>query len=63
VAAAVVSEDSVEARNTPCCQLSDSVMSGMVLARRPPNRIAEMGTPAGSFHSAATVGHCAIGVQ
>ena len=34
----------------------------MVL-RRPPNRIAEIGTPCGSSHSGASVGHCDIGVQ
>src|SRR5918997_4470287 len=62
-AAAVFSLDSVAPRNTPCCQSKASLTSGMVLARRPPNRIAEIGTPAGSSHSSASIGHCAIGVQ
>src|SRR6266511_4570211 len=44
-AAAVVSDDSVAPRKTPCCQSRDSVTSGTVVARRPPNRIAEIGTP------------------
>ncbi len=30
------------------------------MARRPPNSIASMGTPAGSSHSGATDGHCSI---
>nr|CRL82891.1 hypothetical protein CPGR_06121 [Mycolicibacter nonchromogenicus] len=34
----------------------------MVL-RRAPNRIAEIGTPCGSSHSGARMGHCDIGVQ
>src|SRR5437588_1135947 len=62
-AAAVFSLDNVAPRNTPCCQSKASLTSGIVLARRPPNRIAEIGTPAGSSHSAASIGHCAIGVQ
>src|SRR6516165_10618497 len=36
--------------------------SGTVVARRPPNRIAEIGTPAGSSHSGAMIGHWAAGV-
>src|SRR5262249_13175650 len=48
VAAAVVSEPSVAPRNTPCDQLNDWSTSGMVVARRPPNTIAEIGTPCGS---------------
>src|SRR5262245_2640014 len=62
-AAAVVSEDSVAPMNTPCCQSRDSVTSGTVVARRPPNRIAEIGTPFGSSYSSAMIGHCLIGVQ
>src|SRR3954447_26379786 len=61
VDAAVVSEPMIEPRNTPCCQLYASVTSGTVVARRPPNRIAEMGTPAGSSHSGATDGTCDSG--
>src|SRR3954469_10621896 len=56
-AAAVPSEATFEARKTPCCQLNDSVTSGTAVARRPPKRIAEIGTPFGSSHSGAIVGH------
>src|SRR5690242_13700680 len=61
VAAAVVSEPMIEPRNTPWRQLYASVTSGTVVARRPPNRIAEIGTPFGSSHSGATHGTCASG--
>ena len=44
-AAAVVSDDSVAPMKTPCTQSRASVTSGMVVLRRPPNRIAEIGTP------------------
>ena len=37
--------------------------SGIVVLRRPPNRIAEIGTPLGSSYSSARIGHCLIGVQ
>src|SRR5208282_3366128 len=49
-------------RNTPWSQSKDSITSGTVLARRPPNRIAEIGTPAGSSHSGAMIGHWLAGV-
>src|SRR5258707_14568235 len=61
VEAAVVSEPMIEPRNTPCCQLYASVTSGTVLRRRPPKRIAEIGTPFGSSHSGATQGTCESG--
>src|SRR3954468_18289884 len=61
-AAAVVSTDIVAPRNTPCSQSKDSVTSGTTVARRPPNRNAEIGTPSGSSHSGAIDGHCAAGV-
>ena len=48
----------IEPRNTPWRQLYASVTSGTVVARRPPKRIAEIGTPAGSSHSGATDGTC-----
>src|SRR5215831_11530761 len=35
----------------------------MVVFRRPPKRIAEIGTPFGSSYSGARIGHCVIGVQ
>src|SRR4051812_44083698 len=60
-AAAVVSDDTVEPRNTPCCQSKDSVIRGTAVARRPPNRIALIGTPFGSSHSGAIVGHWPAG--
>ena len=62
-AAAVVSEERVAPRYTPWFQSRASVTNGMVVARRPPNRIAEIGTPFGSSHSRATIGHWSIGVQ
>src|SRR3954449_4352425 len=61
-AAAVPSEATFEARKTPCCQSKDSVTSGTAVARRPPNRMAEIGTPLGSSHSGAIVGHWPAGV-
>ena len=48
---------SVAPMNTPCCQSRACVTSGTVVLRRPPNRIAEIGTPCGSSHSGASVGH------
>src|ERR671935_555055 len=61
-AAAVFSTDIVAPRNTPCSQSNASVTSGTTVARRPPNRKAEIGTPSGSSHSGAIDGHCAAGV-
>src|SRR5919112_4676314 len=63
VAAAVVSLESVAPMKTPCTQSRDSVTSGTVVFRRPPNRIAEIGTPFGSSYSGARIGHWLIGVQ
>src|SRR5690242_20449315 len=60
-AAAVPSDDTFDARKTPCSQSNDSVTSGTFVARRPPKRIAEIGTPLGSSHSGAIVGHCDAG--
>src|SRR5487761_1978701 len=73
-AAAVVSDDIIEPRNTPWDQSKASLTSGIVAARRPPNMIAEIGTPSGSSHSAAIAGSwlaytvnrefgCAAGVE
>src|ERR1700722_18621846 len=62
VMAAVVSLLTVEPRKVPCCQLKASVTRGTIPARRPPNRIASMGTPLGSSHSGAITGHCEAGV-
>src|SRR5215471_14418701 len=60
-AAAVVSEPHDEPRNTPCSQSKASFTNGMVLGRRPPNRIAERGTPEGFCQSESITGHCAAG--
>src|SRR5436190_19647419 len=49
--------------NTPWRQLRASNTSGTVVARRPPNRNAEIGTPFGSSHSGAIDGHCDAGTQ
>src|SRR5437879_526299 len=61
-AAAVFSEATLAPRKTPCSQSKDSVTSGTAVARRPPNRIAEIGTPLGSSHSEEMIGHCPAGV-
>src|SRR5215470_5297159 len=61
-AAAVFSEATLAPRNTPWSQSNYSITSGTVEARRPPNKIAEIGTPAGSSHSGAMIGHWAAGV-
>jgi len=63
VAAAVVSEERVAPMNVPFTQSRDSVTRGMVVLRRPPKRIAEIGTPSGSLYSGARIGHWSIGVQ
>src|SRR3954471_24760304 len=63
VAAAVVSEDRVAPMNTPWFQSRASVTSGIVVLRRPPKRMAEIGTPFGSSYSGARIGHWVIGVQ
>src|SRR4051794_26607032 len=62
-AAAVVSDDRVAPMYTPWVQSRASVTSGTVVLRRPPNRIASIGTPCGSSYSSARIGHCLIGVQ
>src|SRR5215468_230462 len=61
-AAAVVSLLAVAPKNVPCCQLNASLTSGTIPGRRPPNKIASIGTPLGSSHSGAMHGHCAAGV-
>src|SRR5258708_5743947 len=58
-AAAVRSDAMVDARNTPWAHERACTINGTVVARRPPNRIAEIGTPLGSSHSGAIEGHCA----
>src|SRR5689334_18824187 len=63
VAAAVVSDDSVAPMKVPCTQSRASVTSGIVVLRRPPKKMAEIGTPLGSSYSGARIGHWLIGVQ
>lgn len=38
-------------------------MSGTPCGRRPPNSIAEMGTPSGFSHCGSMMGHCSAGAQ
>ena len=45
--AAVTSEPAAEPMNTPCVQSFASFTSGIVDGRRPPKRIASIGTPVG----------------
>src|ERR1700759_393746 len=61
-AAAVFSEATLAPRNTPWSQPNDSVTSGTLVARRPPNKMVEIGTPAGLSHSGAMIGHWSAGV-
>src|SRR5665648_899369 len=56
-AAAVCSEEMVAPMKTPCAQDRASVTRGTLVALRPPKRIASTGTPAGSSHVSAIVGH------
>src|SRR3954467_12257567 len=63
VAAAGGSDDNVAPMNTPWFQSRASVTSGIVVLRRPPKRIAEIGTPFGASYSGARIGHWVIGVQ
>src|SRR5256885_5620740 len=60
-AAAVVSLLAVAPRKVPCTQLNASVTSGTTPARRPPKRMASIGTPFGSSHSGAITGHWLAG--
>src|SRR5271154_2115869 len=62
VAAAVVSDAMMEPRNTPCSQSWDWNTSGTTEARRPPKRMALIGTPLGSSHSGAMAGSWLAGV-
>src|SRR5690349_20133480 len=49
--------------NTPWFQSRDSDTGGTVLARRPPKRNAEIGTPFTSSYSGAIIGHWSTGTQ
>src|SRR5438094_3053395 len=60
-AAAVVSLLMMEPRKVPCRHENASFTSGITPARRPPNRIAEIGTPAGFSHSGEITGHWRAG--
>src|SRR5579875_633559 len=46
---------------TPCVQSNDSSTSGIVVARRPPKTIAEIGTPRGSLACGESTGLLLIG--
>src|SRR3954465_9645020 len=61
-AAAVVSELIVAPMNTACSQSKASRTSGTTVERRPPNRNASIGTPAGSCQLSAIDGHWSAGV-
>src|SRR5512144_1263988 len=61
-AAAVVSLLMIEPRKVPCRQENASFTRGTTPARRPPKRIAEIGTPAGFSHSGEITGHWRAGV-
>src|SRR3989442_11714141 len=52
----------IEPMNVPCRHDSASFTSGTTPPRRPPNRIAEIGTPAGFSQSGEITGHCRAGV-
>src|SRR5678815_2595405 len=52
----------IEPRNVPWRHESASFTSGITVLRRPPKRIAEIGTPDGLSHSGEITGHCRAGV-
>jgi hypothetical protein len=60
-AAAVVSEAITEPRNTPWFHENASATSGTVARRRPPSKIAAIGTPCGASNSGEIDGHCDAG--
>src|SRR2546423_3510025 len=61
VVAAVVSAPAVAPRYTPSVQLKDWRTSGTVVERRPPKRMAEIGTPFGSIANRDSAGLLVIG--
>src|SRR6266850_911338 len=60
-AAAVVSDPQDEPMKTPCSQSNASLTSGIVCGRRPPNNIADNGTPSGFCQSGSITGHWEAG--
>src|SRR5438093_4716791 len=60
-AAAVVSLPMIAPTNVPWRHESASLTKGTTWARRPPNRIAEIGTPCGLSHSGEITGHWRAG--
>ena len=62
-AAAVASERIDAPTKTPCFQSNASYTSGTPCGRRPPNKMASMGTPRGLSQSSSIMGHCEAGVQ
>src|SRR5215471_14805465 len=62
VAAAVVSDESVAPRKTPCCQLRPSNTRGIRRCRRAPKIIASIGTPFGLSNSGESDAQLVAGV-
>uniref|UniRef100_A0A8W7PAT9 Uncharacterized protein n=1 Tax=Anopheles coluzzii TaxID=1518534 RepID=A0A8W7PAT9_ANOCL len=62
-AAAVLSLRIDEPTNTPCDHELASYTSGTPWGRRPPNRMAEIGTPSESSHAGSMIGHWPAGAQ
>lgn len=62
-AAAVASDLIAAPTKTPCFQLRASYTRGTPAGLRPPNKMAEIGTPSGSSHAGSIMGHCPAGVQ
>src|SRR5512147_2571460 len=59
--AAVVSDATEAPTNTPWFQSKACITSGAVRARRPPKRMAEIGTPLASSQCGEIDGHCDAG--
>lgn len=62
-AAAVASLRMAAPIKTPCFQSRASYTRGTPAGRRPPKRIAEIGTPFADSQSGSMIGHCLAGVQ
>uniref|UniRef100_A0A2M4DBM6 Putative secreted protein n=1 Tax=Anopheles darlingi TaxID=43151 RepID=A0A2M4DBM6_ANODA len=62
-AAAVLSLRMADPTNTPCAHEFASYTSGTPWGRRPPNSIAEIGTPSESSQAGSMIGHWPAGAQ
>lgn len=62
-AAAVASERMAAPMKTPCFQSLASTTKGTPAGRRPPSRMADIGTPSALSQSPSIMGHCSAGVQ